>query len=705
MRSKITKRILALCLSLLIVFLCACSAQNPSGSSQPQPSADSSAGSETPSGDEPAPSEQNSSASSEDLAPSENSGETPEPSADYIYEADTDGKIVLLKYTGSDSDPVTPQTVGGKEVSAIGNGCFQGLVCVKSVTVSEGVETIGDYAFECCSYLEKASLPSSLKTIGEGAFSGCINLTSVDIASVESIGRGAFLYAKQLVAVSFPANLRTIGEFAFSNCASLAEVDFGEAEITVLPDRVFYECSKLESVSLPKNLTSVGKRTFSGCTSLQSLVFPNETEIGEYVFEDCTALCDLTLRTRSIPKGCFSGCSSLSSVSLEDVGELGERAFAGTRIAVLEIPDSVQKIEGGVFFNSNISSVTLSEGSPFEIVDGALLGDGGKTMIAYLGEETEEYTIPNGVETLASHAFATAQVSKVILPDSVVKIGSYAFRYSYVMELEMSEGVSLDPDAFRESGLETYEDGDDSTPYEELRIDEIGSYAKEKSLFDETEFQNYLVISNEEFDAWSERYLAFCEESGCPLNYDTMTYTMLYKGEVIPHYLGMTCVQNHDPDMWKEAENAFGDDFEQTYLMMDHGLFTELRRGKMNDDLVLYTGVYDSQLMAAAKTDSVPTMDQLIDAIGSEFTDPIMTSTTTDPQIAANFGNTLFIIYASKEAVSELGAICIDAVAHSRENEILLCENAKYEILDVGAFEIGTLDRYYVSLRLLGKGE
>lgn len=703
MRNKTTKRILALCLSVLIVFLCACSAQNPSGSSQP--SADSSAGSDTPSGNEPVSSGQNSSESSEDIAPSENSGETPESCVDYMYEADTDGKIVLLKYTGTDSDPVTPQTVDGKEVSAIGDGCFQGLLCIKSVTVSEGVEAIGDYAFECCCYLEKASLPRSLKTIGEGAFSGCVNLTGVDLASAESIGRGAFLYAKRLAAVSFPSNLRTMGEFAFSNCVSLAEADFGEAEITVLPDRAFCGCSKLESVSLPKKLTSVGKRTFSGCTSLQSLAFPNETETGEYAFEDCTALCDLTLRTRSIPKGCFSGCSSLNNVSLEGVDELGERAFAGTQIASLEIPDSVQKIEGGVFFNSNISSVTLSERSSFEIVDGALLGDGGKTMIAYLGEEAEEYTVPGSVETLASHAFATAQVSKVILPDSVVKIGPYAFRYSYVMELEMPEGVSLDPDAFRESGLEKYEGGDDPTPYEELRIDEIGSYAKEKSLFDETEFQDYLVISNEEFDAWSERYLAFCEESGSPLNYDTMTYTMLYKGEVIPHYLGMTCVQNHDPEMWKEAENAFGDDFEQTYLMMDHGLFTELRRGKMNDDLVLYTGVYDSQLMAAAKTDSVPTMDQLINAIGSEFTDPIMTSTTTDPQIAANFGNTLFIIYASKEAVSELGAICIDAVAHSRENEILLCENAKYEILDVGAFEIGTLDRYYVSLRLLGKGD
>ena len=187
--------------------------------------------------------------------------------------------------------------------------------------------------------------------------------------------------------------------------------------------------------------------------------------------------------------------------------------------------------------------------------------------------------------------------------------------------------------------------------------------------------------------------------------------SLRYKGEVIPHYVPMTAVQNRDPAMWAEAASTFGDDFEQLYLMMDHGLFTELARGKMEEPLILYSGLYDSQLMAAAGTDVLPTQQQLVDAIGSTFTDPIMISTTTDPGIAAGFGDTLFIIYASPEALEGLGAVCIDAVVHSQEKEILMNHNARYRILDVGNMAIQhqnpwedeptTLYRHYVKVELL----
>ena len=180
---------------------------------------------------------------------------------------------------------------------------------------------------------------------------------------------------------------------------------------------------------------------------------------------------------------------------------------------------------------------------------------------------------------------------------------------------------------------------------------------------------------------------------------------------MIPHYVPMTAVQNRDPAMWAEAVSTFGDDFERLYLMMDHGLFTELARGKMEEPLILYSGLYDSQLMAAAGTDVLPTQQQLVDAIGSTFTDPIMISTTTDPGIAAGFGDTLFIIYASPEAMENLGAVCIDAVVHSQEKEILMNHNARYRILDVGNMAIQhqepweeeptTLYRHYVKVELL----
>ena len=110
-------------------------------------------------------------------------------------------------------------------------------------------------------------------------------------------------------------------------------------------------------------------------------------------------------------------------------------------------------------------------------------------------------------------------------------------------------------------------------------------------------YADYKQISNDDFDAWCEKYLAYNQSQGITLNTETIPYIIRYKGEVIPHYVPMTAVQNRDPAMWAEAAGIFGDDFEQLYLMMDHGLFTELARGKMEEPLILYSGLYDSQLM------------------------------------------------------------------------------------------------------------
>ncbi|MBQ1617453.1 MAG: leucine-rich repeat domain-containing protein, partial [Ruminococcus sp.] len=326
----------------------------------------------------------------------------------------------------------------------------------------------------------------------------------------------------------------------------------------------------------------------------------------------------------------------------------------------------------------------------------------------YAEEPQTEYTVPDGVETIASYAFAESGLTNVILPSSLKKIDAYAFAYTNIENMAIPEGVTVDPAAFGDPGQEdnTPEDsGEGEAPLE------IGSVAGEKNLFREEDYAGYKQIANDNFDAWCEQYLAYNQSRGITLNTDSIPYIIRYKGEVIPHYIPMTAVQNRDPAMWTEAASAFGDDFEPLYLMMNHGLFTELARGKMEEPLILYSGLYDSQLMAAAGTDVLPTQQQLVDAIGSTFTDPIMISTTTDPGIAAGFGDTLFIIYASPETMDDLGAVCIDAVVHSQEKEILMNHNARYRILDVGNIAIQhqepwedeptTLYRHYVKVELL----
>ena len=644
--------------------------------------------------------------------------------ADFIYEETQDGQIILTAYTGSDAEPVIPAEINGKAVTAIGDGCFQGLLGVRKIHIPEGITAIGDYAFECCSALEKVYFPSSLKEIGNGAFSGCNHLTLADMQDgITSIGTGAFLGCDALVYLELPADLQNLGDFAFALCGQLARVKFRGDAVAVLPDRLFYACPALTWCSVPESIVSVGKRAFSGCEALQRLWFSNPLErVSEYAFEGCAALQNINFPVKAIEKGTFSGCHTLQSLTLaENTESIAERAFAGTGITRLDIPESVSRIEEGAFAGSAVRAVSMPEDSSlYRIIDGSLYTDGGKTLLAYFpadpyGEEEQvEFTVPEGVEIIAAEAFYGSPLEKITLPRSLKEIHARAFSYSRIEELDIPAGTETDPTALQDSVLAAPEQeepaGEEAAaPAEERKA---GSAAPEKSLFREEDFRDYLVITNEEYDAWSEKYVAYNRAEGI-LETRYMPYIMMYKGEVVPHYLAMTAVQNRDPEMWSQAAMNFGDDFERLYLMMDHGLFTELSRGKMCDNLVLYSGLYDSQICAAAGTETLPTTKELVNAIGSTFTDPIMISTTTDPRVAANFGDTLFIIYASKEAMEDLGAVSIDSVQQSFEKEILMNANARYRVLDVGTMEIedgsaeepAVLYRNYIRVELLGAAE
>ena len=139
----------------------------------------------------------------------------------YTYAPADTGGVILTGYTGHDQKLVIPDTVNGKAVTEIGDGCFSGNAWPQRVTVPEGVVRLGDYSFECCSLMQKIFLPDSLKTIGDGAFSGCGKLSRADLnEGITSIGDGAFLGCLDLKMIELPASLKSMGKYSFALCES-----------------------------------------------------------------------------------------------------------------------------------------------------------------------------------------------------------------------------------------------------------------------------------------------------------------------------------------------------------------------------------------------------------------------------------------------------------------------------------------------------
>ena len=78
-------------------------------------------------------------------------------------------KATITGYVGEQTNLVIPATVDGYKVVAIDDSAFEGLH-IKSVIISDGVETIGWFAFNGCAFLSSVTVPSSVSSIGHDAF-------------------------------------------------------------------------------------------------------------------------------------------------------------------------------------------------------------------------------------------------------------------------------------------------------------------------------------------------------------------------------------------------------------------------------------------------------------------------------------------------------------------------------------------------------
>lgn len=202
--------------------------------------------------------------------------------------------------------------------------------------------------------------------------------------------------------------------------------------VTEMGEYLFEDCTNLKSVEIPETITKYGIYMFKNCKSLTSFTIPsNMTQIPPGTFQFCENLETVTLHDNIKVVGyeCFYYCKSLRISSLPDsVITVGSRAFTGCdSITSFEISENVTNDDVKWMFGycNNLQEINVNENNPvYTSKDGVLYSKDLTSLIAYPDGREGEFTVPEHVTTLPAGAFAsTVKLTKLIIPETVTSIG------------------------------------------------------------------------------------------------------------------------------------------------------------------------------------------------------------------------------------------------------------------------------------------
>ena len=207
---------------------------------------------------------------------------------------------------------------------------------------------------------------------------------------------------------------------AFLNCKSVTSIAFGD--VSEIGDYAFEGCENLQDVTFYGDVGDIVEYAFNNCSSLTSVTFEKEvSNIGFRAFCGCDNLEKVIFKGTAgkIGEGAFKGCGKLQEVAfLGDVGDIGDRAFEScASLNDLIFLGDVGDIGDCAFENCD----SLPE-IPFQ----GKVGNIGKS--AFSGCDSLGYIYFSGdIGDIGNNAFFGSNLSAMNFPGNVGNIGESAF--------------------------------------------------------------------------------------------------------------------------------------------------------------------------------------------------------------------------------------------------------------------------------------
>ena len=347
-------------------------------------------------------------------------------SGDWEYSLLADKTVSLTAYKGKDKAVTIPSKIKGKTVTKLGDALFADNASLESVVVPDTVTAVGGSCFAGCGKLSSVSLPDSVKALGTAEHG-----------------------------------------FVFSGCKSLAKITLPK-DLTVIEQGLFLNCSKLKEIKLPEKITKIGYAAFSGCSGLTVIDIPAAAkDISGYAFDSCAKLSAINVSEKNKSYCSKDGvlynkdktrlirCPAVNSGVMipSSVYEISGAAFEGNSVMTsVIIPSKVSIIGKAAFRNCRkLKNIYVNSGNKnFSSYDGALYNKDKSEILCYPCAKNSSADIPISVRKIGSEAFyGCTELKNLKLPVYTSEIGSYAFAYSGLTDIEIgSEVKKIDTAAF-----------------------------------------------------------------------------------------------------------------------------------------------------------------------------------------------------------------------------------------------------------------
>ena len=396
----------------------------------------------------------------------------------YIYTKKEEGIAIYSYNNKCTKDVIIPSKIEGIDVIEIGEYTFENSK-INSVKIANTIKIIGSAAFRN-NNLKVLYIPESVTKIENEAFSTNYLTELPDVSNVTSMGTNVFannqiseedwfIYKKNNdetydystivgylgtdkdIIIPEEANgvkLTTIGAGAFSGM-NLTSV--------VIPDSVVkielnaFNNNNLTQIILPSNLKTIGASAFY-YNKLESLNIPNSVvEIKPNAFNNNQLNDEDAFIYKRTEEGIdystiigYGGKNRDNVIIPEEkngviLKNIDSYAFYTNQIKKIVIPDTVTSI-GIMAFSLN----SLSDEDAY-IYKRTEEGIDYSTIVSY-GGNNKNIVIPkevNGVvlKEISDSAFNYAELSRVEIPDTVIKIGNNAFGNCYLTEVVIPASV------------------------------------------------------------------------------------------------------------------------------------------------------------------------------------------------------------------------------------------------------------------------